>query len=279
MTAIEQARVWIAQIRGLGDIPGAFTHVRAGELADQLALRIESPHLINQGQSPFCVPASMVYGLAKSNADTYVKFVYALFRHGQAHLKSWHVKPSRTVLTSDSFRRLGIAAADWIPTVSIRNADNFLLPLGLPIPGISEKLDFEGLDIPRTVLRLQEAAYTHVTYNRSATIQSVRLANSWYRQNYIVSMSINSKLLTVAPSRLPPPDAKHNHRVVLTSPIQIFAPANEPYHVKFSAFSWGRSMPVPPVTVRESRNDHRPQEKLLLSKFLENYNGFVAFKY
>jgi hypothetical protein len=252
---------------------GVWPHVSGTQLCDQLDMRVDFPDLINQRSTPFCESTSIVYGLASSDPAEYVKFVNGLFQIGQAHLKHWLVVPCKTVLHSNAFRRAGIDVADWIPTVSIRNAEDMLLPLGLPIPGIRNRIDFKGVTLAETAHEAKKAGFTDVKENLHRTVEALHQANHWLHKKYIVCLGINAQLLKEPPSKLKKLSHHSDHRVVLRSKIHIESNwiADDTIHLK--VFSWGDEKRIPPS------NFTGKQEALTVDDFLQNYRGFVAFKF
>ena len=89
------------------------------------------PTKINQGNVDVCAPAALVYEIAKTRPEDYVKAVTELFDNGQTTLGKWKLTPN------EDLRRYGIpedayivrggtiepyAEADWIILASVRDS-------------------------------------------------------------------------------------------------------------------------------------------------------------
>jgi hypothetical protein len=254
--------------------PGKWPHIKRQELCDQLSKRVDCPDLINQGGSPFCEPTSIVYGLARTDPLMYVCFVRDLFLYGRARLRQWLIAPRKSVLYAADFVTARVPVADWIPTVSIRNAEDWLFPIGLGLPSYVK--NYAGVRLPQTRDDLKfKAGFTHVPMNLQRTVEGLEHANRWFHKEYIVCLGINAQLLEKAPSKL----AKHlhhdGHRVVLESKIHIEKNFFSDDTIRLKVFSWGhkRGMHIP------QRGPDGKQETLSVHDFLHNYHGFVAFKF
>ncbi len=252
---------------------GVWPHINGRDLCDELDMRIDFPDLINQKSTPFCEPTSIVFGLASSDPAAYVNFVGRLFLTGRAHLKHWLVEPCKTVLHSNAFHSAGIDVADWIPTVSIRNAEDMLLPLGLPIPGIRNKIAFKGVTLAETAHEAKRAGFTSVKENLHRTVEALHQANHWFHKKYIVCLGINAQLLKEPPSKLKKLSHHSDHRVVLRSKIHIENNWITTDTIDLKVFSWGDEMRIP------RSNPGGKQETLSVDDFLQNYRGFVALKF
>jgi hypothetical protein len=271
MTSQEHAQKLIDELRASPN--GVWPHITCEELCDQLDARVDFPDLINQRSTPFCEPASIVYGLATSNPAGYVAFVSRLFQTGRAHLRHWLVKPSPSVLQSAAFRTAHIDVADWIPTVSIRNSEDMLLPLGLPIPGLRRKIEFHGVSLEQTVDEARKAGFTDVRANLHHTVESLHHANHWFHKKYIVCLGINAQLLKEPPSKLKTLPHHSDHRVVLRSRIHIENNWISDDTIHLHVYSWGDEKRIPPLGFAGQA------EALSVDRFLQNYRGFVAFSF
>ena len=73
---------------------GAYRHFQnRPTIAVQIQDRVNSPHLIDQGYSSLCGPASLMYSVAKKSPFVYAKYIVDLYDSGKAKLGTLNVKP------------------------------------------------------------------------------------------------------------------------------------------------------------------------------------------
>jgi hypothetical protein len=118
-----KARVLVQQFAA-NPSTGVWPYLARCQVAQQLMARIEAPYLINQGNAGLCPSAGVVYALASSRPDEYVKTVIDLYDMGRTQINNWKIEP-----TSDLKKYWvpgSTPAADWIILASIRDSENLV---------------------------------------------------------------------------------------------------------------------------------------------------------
>jgi len=118
----------IAEIANFLETGGAsvFSNIDKNAFAFQLALRVRSPRIINQGQTTLCGPVAMVYDIAKRDPERYVRFAIALLTTGTGQLGVAQITASTTI--RNGYQRF-LPEADYVVLASIRDSDAVILSL------------------------------------------------------------------------------------------------------------------------------------------------------
>jgi hypothetical protein len=249
--------------------PQAFTRLHRARIASGLRIRVDKPHRINQGNVGLCVPASIVYRLAKQRPVDYVLLVTDLFENGRAWLNKWELKPCADL------KRHAIAAednsmpeTDWIPLASIRDCEPWVYHH--MEHHYTSKADHDGFTVAETIAVLKKAGYKQIlhqcTFGKHADVHNLRGAGDLFDKNYTVFLRIDAGLLD---HPLAVPKGTANHRVALVSPPggghPIFLQGDT---VHLTVHTWGRIRGIP----------HPHGHRLKLNAFLEYYYGYIACK-
>jgi hypothetical protein len=257
---------------------GEFTQLHRATIAAELADRVMDPTKINQGKVDVCVPAALVYEIAKTQPEDYVKAVTELFDNGQTTLGKWKLTPNEDLKRYALPKDANIAEADWIIIASVRDSENWFFDY-------SSVKDKGGTTNREYKDMLSKAGFTDIQDDNSDSTHedadNLKKADELYSKNYQVALRIDAAALGASPtsddarSCHPPTNSpssgKSNHRVVLASNIRArFSDLSAP--VSMDVFTWGGKGPLP-------RGPGGAPVVMTLGKFLTYYFGYTAAKY
>lgn len=135
----------------------AFTNLDPTDIVNALKKRIQSPWLINQGQSSLCGPASFFYCLAKDAPQLYVQTVLDLYVKGEATINQLNIKPSSKCLGAVLSTTANMHKVDWIALASLRDSSNSTFSYDSPTD------QFSGITLPSHLASwFRQAGYQHV---------------------------------------------------------------------------------------------------------------------
>ncbi|SMY08464.1 hemopexin repeat-containing protein [Flavimaricola marinus] len=110
--------------------PSKFPMLDRAKVAGQLRDRLSDPRAVHQINSAFCGPASIVYWLAKTRPDVYIKIVDELYHLGKFRTFGETITPQSDFLsTSPNLARVGggqIDEIDWMVMGALRSARGLL---------------------------------------------------------------------------------------------------------------------------------------------------------
>jgi hypothetical protein len=260
--------------------PSAFPNlgIPRSVFAHNLMERINSPSLIDQGNSSLCGPASFVYSLLRRSPERYARYVMELYDNGRATLGHLVVAPG-----PDCRRYLpqpgGIDPVDWVALASLRDNTNTFLDYD------TADVQVGGITMPGDLRRWFKGAQwsdvdkqTNVFFD--GDLFTLVKAHEKYCAGYDVCLLIGANLLTRRSGGTVIPD----HWVVLTSQIRIGGVSATTLlergkkingdkqlldaEVEFEVYTWGH----PSYSVTTGR------AMLTVKTFLDFFYGFVAAK-
>ena len=239
-------------------LAGAFPQLQRAEIAQGLRERVRNPALINQGGSSLCGPSALLFNLARMTPDAYVEFAISLYENGYGRLGTLEVKPSSD-LKAYNPPRGSIDPVDWMTAASIRDSENWFFDYQ------SVQDEIAGITVPSSLAKWYKAAgFTDVKDETNLffykTLENARTASALFDSGYVVSLFINSNMLSALNQRKS--SLTPDHWVVLTSRMRLFDQS-----VSFEVFTWGSGIfKVPSAGTLTGK------------EFLSNYYGYVAAK-
>jgi len=264
--------------------PGVWKHLHRQRVADELAVRVNDPTKIYQGQAGLCGPSAFLEDLITDDPVHYVRMAYELFELGFTHMIRGPVpkaggkflKPDEALRTHPiPVDRTGtgpdIPEADWLVLSSIRQAYDFW--------GWEHFYKYnpdEGGTAPDDIAKFfKDTGYAQVINSTSKghwhNQRSAVGASDYVSQGYRVVLIINADLLV--PLTTYSGKDELNHAVGLISPI-----IGIPTMVECTFFTWGTTVRVPQPPAPKSP----PLNKfgnMTIDTFLKYFFGFIAAKY
>ena len=206
---------------------GEFTQLHRATIAAELAERVMDPTKINQGNVDVCVPAALVYEIAKTRPEEYVKAVTELFDNGQTTLGKWKLTPNEDLRRYAIPKDANIAEADWIIIASVRDLENWFFDYSsVKDKGGTTNREFDDM--------LSKAGFTDIQDDNSDSthedVDNLKKADELYSKNYQVALSVDATVLgnsmtsddsrSCHPPTNSPSSGETNHRVVLASNVR-----------------------------------------------------------
>ncbi|ASC73832.1 uncharacterized protein XM38_048060 [Halomicronema hongdechloris C2206] len=226
--------------------PGVWPHLDKAEIIAEMRSHLRNPFTVNQGQQPFCGPASILFELIRKLPQRYVTLTRALFETGgfQGH--------SRQIQTSEALRQasqgnLRMGPADWMILATLRESENLIFPVEPNAPEIVRNLagmtkSWEMKGWVREILGYRHVDYRHtyVLRDLSALRHSQEVLN---RGGVAFGLITASTLLTDKPAKIAVPE----HWIAIVGNVSIQKGSfgrHDSGHVSFDCFTWAKRMTV-----------------------------------
>lgn len=146
-------------------LPGLWPHLNKATVTTELRSRVMDPFQINQGQQPFCGPASVVFELVRRYPLRYVQLCRSLFELGTVQTRTKKIVASHQ-LRQSSKGNLRMGQADWMLMATLRESENSLFPVdpGAPeiirnISGMTKSWELKGW--VEELLNFKSVIYRH----------------------------------------------------------------------------------------------------------------------
>lgn len=218
--------------------PGKWPYITKSELLADIKLKIANPFNINQGSTPLCGPASILFELVSRHPEKYVAICRELYETGKFTARTKAVQPSSTLLNSRV--RSGISVADWMVMATLRDTENALFPVdsnsGDFVTGLSTPWEMKGWTF-------EILGYTNVSYESTfiyGEFEAMRQAKKIRDQGGVAFLMIHAAMVgNPAPAVSVP-----NHWVSYLSNLQIDDGVWYQWdsgHIKFNCYSWGQN--------------------------------------
>lgn len=221
--------------------PGVWPHLSKTALLADMQSIIQNPLHVQQGPTPFCGPAAVVYELVSRFPIRYIKICRNLFEKGRFYGRTKHIAPSRTLRQSPV--RAGVSPANWMLLASLRDFENLFLDVdddagdlaaGVSTPGemeiwIKELLGFDTIEY--------ESTYFYGEFDALRKAKRVR------ERDGVAFLMIDSALLHNDDPAVGIP----NHWVSFTGNLAIDSGSWWQWdsgHIHFDCFSWGGILTV-----------------------------------
>jgi hypothetical protein len=216
----------------------AFRNLERSSIARGLRERVNDPKTIDQDQASLCGPAAFFYCLLNTRPHLFVAYVIDLYRDGVGMINDLVVRPGNGCRdrTSDPSQ---IADVDWIALASLRDSTNSDLAYS------SANREYAGITMPHDMVSwFRKAGFVRVMDETNIIIgkkvETLVEANMQLVAARCVCMFVNANLISFRDylgfSGFP------NHWVVLDALVSRC----EPNDVKFSVYSYGKTMDAPP---------------------------------
>jgi|KBSMisStaDraftv2_1062788.scaffolds.fasta_scaffold71381_2 hypothetical protein len=217
----------------------AFTNLQPRlSIARGLRERVNDPKTIDQNQGSLCGPAAFCYCLLNTRPHLYVAYVIDLYTEGVGRINDLVVRPGKGCreFVSDSSQ---IADVDWIALASLRDSTNSDLAYSSP------DKEYAGITMPHDMVSwFRKAGFVSVMDRTNIVvgkkIETLLEANIQLLAARFVCLFVNANLIDFGDylgfGGVP------NHWVVLDAPVSKCQPDD----VRFSVYSYGKTMDAPP---------------------------------
>jgi hypothetical protein len=208
--------------------PGVWPQLDKATLIDDLRATVLNPLQVQQRSTPLCGPAAVAYELVSRQPQRYVWICQALYETGQFEARTRQVKPSATLLNSGIAETISIA--DWLLLASLRDDENWLLPVDAdsrPL-ALGVTTPWEMRDWAFDILGYDATNYDGTVF--TGEIDAIRIAQKAWERGGVAFLNIDANLLQGD-------DPKHipDHWVAFTGGLQI-DDASET--ISFTCYSW-----------------------------------------
>jgi hypothetical protein len=230
---------------------GVWNHLDKGQLIEDIRDRLIDPYQIQQGEQPFCGPASVVFELIRKQPARYIDICQSLYEYGSFDGYTRKITVSGRLCRS--YGNLRMAQADWMLLATLRDCANTIVPVHPKAPKLIRELG--GITKPWEINGWVKELLGYSTTKSHPTILSgefraLQEADSTIKAGGVVFGLINSQGLLGSNSfiasrfhRLYP-----NHWVTILGNISIEPPTkiakNKQSRVQFDMYSWGRKIHV-----------------------------------
>lgn len=226
--------------------PGVWPHLDKTQIVTEMRSRLQNPFSVNQGQQPFCGPASILFELIRKFPLRYVEICRDLFETGSLQTQNHRIQTS-TALRQASQGNLHMGAADWIVLAALRESENRIFPVEPNSPEIIRNLagmtkSWEMKGWVREIL-----GYTHVDYMHTYVLRdltALRRAQNVLDQGGVAFGLITANaLLSDQPVKVTIPD----HWIALVGNVDIQKGTlghHDSGHVSFDIFTWAKKVQV-----------------------------------
>lgn len=214
---------------------GVWPNLSKTDLIADIRRILEDPLGVDQGSTPFCGPAAVVYELVSRFPFRYVDICRSLFETGQFYGRTKLIAPSDDLLASQV--RAGISPANWMVLATLRDVENMIfdveedsgnLAAGISTPWemktwTNELLGFDTIEY--------ESTYVYGEFAAIRKAQEVR------DRGGVAFLMIDSALINDEDPILGMP----NHWVSFIGSLSIDEDSS---HISFERYSWGNIEPV-----------------------------------
>ncbi|MEO0490658.1 MAG: hypothetical protein AAFZ49_14035, partial [Cyanobacteria bacterium J06659_2] len=144
---------------------GVWPHLDKQEILEDMRSRLHNPFNVNQGQQPFCGPASILFELVRKQPLRYVQMCRKLFEMGGFQAKTEWIQTSEA-LRQASQGNLRMGQADWMVLSTLRESENRIFPVEPNAPEVVRNLagmtkSWEMKGWIREILGYDNVTYRH----------------------------------------------------------------------------------------------------------------------
>ena len=217
--------------------PGIWPAIQKPQLIAEMRSRVQDPFQVNQGQQPFCGPASLLFELIRRHPLKYVQICRNLYQLGGFSTKTKWIYPSPELLADQGNPQMPVV--DWMVLSTLRESENFLFPVQTNsheiirnIAGMTKPWEMQGW--LQEILNYQNVQFTSAFLTRDLQVlqQSANIINSG---GVALALVTSEGLLQGDSHPIPFP----NHWVALVGNAAI-----KNNRVSFDIFTWARKMHI-----------------------------------
>jgi hypothetical protein len=235
---------------------GVWTYLDKSQLIREVRSRVSNPFRVNQGQQPFCGPASIVFELIRKQPLRYIQNCRSLFETGQFQGYSRTIQASEK-LRQTSIGQLRMAHADWMMLSTLRESENLIFPVDPNAPQIIQNLGGMTKSWEMAGWVEEILGYSTVEYHHAYLIRDLKVLQKGVEaiaQGGVTFLLITANGLlrdqpinTKQESRIVKPLALPDHWITLLDDVTIQPGLRwnpDSGHVGFNTFSWAANLRV-----------------------------------
>ena len=117
---------------------GVWNHLDKRQLIEDIRDRLIDPYQIQQGEQPFCGPASVVFELIRKQPARYIDICQSLYEYGSFDGSTKKITVSGRLCRS--YGNLRMAQADWMLLATLRDCANTIVPVHPKAPKLIREL-------------------------------------------------------------------------------------------------------------------------------------------
>lgn len=226
-------------------LEGVWTALNKPQAIAEMRSRISNPFSVNQGQQPFCGPASVVFELVRTNPVRYVEICRNLFEIGGFHGHTKWIPASERLRQCQG--ELQMPQVDWMILSTLRETENLLFPVEPDAPEIIRNLggmtkSWELKGWVREVLGYRQIQYIHAYL--MGDLRALRRASEAIAAGGAAFALVTAEgLLTQTPPLVPYP----SHWIALLGDISIQPDTSSHSNraqIGLDVYTWGRKMHI-----------------------------------
>ncbi|MEM6256610.1 MAG: hypothetical protein AAF821_27195 [Cyanobacteria bacterium P01_D01_bin.156] len=228
------------------DVVGVWLYLKKEQIIREMRSRLHNPFNVNQGQQPFCGPASILFELIRKFPLRYVELCQNLFETGGFQAQTRRIQTSEA-LREASQGNLRMGPADWMVLATLREAENLIFPVEPNAPEIVRNLagmtkSWEMKGWVRDILGYANVHYMHTYVLRD--LSAVRKAQKIIDQGGVAFGLITANaLLGNKPPKITVPD----HWITIVGDVNIQKGTfgkHDSGHVSFDVFTWAKRVTI-----------------------------------
>ncbi len=228
------------------DDAGVWPHLDKTAIISEMRSRLHNPFRVNQGQQPFCGPASVLFELIRKFPLRYVELCQSLYETGGFQAQTRQIQASES-LRQASQGELRMGPADWMVLATLRESENFLFPVEPNAPELVRNLAgmtkfWEMKGWVREILGYSRVEYFHTYVLRD--LAALKKSQEILDQGGVALGLITAEnLLSKNKSRITVP----NHWIALVGNVEIQKGTfwkHDSGHVSFDVFTWAKRVTI-----------------------------------
>ncbi|MEM6591862.1 MAG: hypothetical protein AAF651_08395, partial [Cyanobacteria bacterium P01_C01_bin.73] len=222
---------------------GVWPHLDKQTIVSEMRSRLHNPFKVDQGQQPFCGPASVLFELIRKQPLRYVQICRKLFEMGGFQAKNQWIQTSEA-LRQASKGNLRMGQADWMVLSALRESENRIFRVEPDAPEIMRNLagmtkSWEMKGWVKEILGYESVTYRH-TY-LLGDLSAMRQAQAAIDTGGVAFALITAEgMLNDSPKT---GLAVPNHWVVLLDNIDITKGTfgrHDSGHISFDIYTWAQ---------------------------------------
>lgn len=226
--------------------PGVWPHLDKRKIILEMRSRLKNPFTVNQGQQPFCGPASILFELVRKFPRRYVSLCRDVYETGGFQTSTRRIETSEQ-LRQSSYGNLRMGPADWMVLAALRESENLLFPVEPNSPDIIRNMagmtkSWEMKGWVKEILGYPNVIYRHAYVMRD--LKALRKAQEVIDQGGVALALITASGLL---DKTAPKVTVPNHWVAIAGNVVIQKGTfgrHDSGHVNFDIFTWAKKMQV-----------------------------------
>lgn len=186
---------------------GAWPYISKPELLADIQSKVTNPFAVNQGSTPFCGPAAIVFEFVSREPFYYLLACGALFEEGEFKARTKTVRASQKLRKSHV--KSGVSVADWMLMATLRESENELFEIdqtsGSFAAGPTTPWEMKGWASEILLLENCEFESTFVY----GEFEAMQMADAARRAGGVAFPLVHTSLLTGSTSSLSPTYPEH----------------------------------------------------------------------